>query len=252
MTKSRIRGLGTKQGYLLPVIADHLDTSAWDELIEFEPADQVVIVGAGMPIGRLQSILAEHGHCLPLPNPELFPNPVCGIPGTVGGLLATNLPHGLEAQCGSPRDWILGCQFQTPDGTLAKAGSKVVKSVAGYDLHRAAVGSWGRGLAFRTATLRTFPIRALPTPEVQVLSFMWGETPFIQRTLRTEFDDALHAAPSLLGFDTATCTLWCAEPPEPTPGGWILGPHERWTRPEDVVWGENQWRNAFDPERRFV
>src|SRR5476651_1570951 len=81
--------------------------------------------------------------------------------------IAFNLPHTLQAQYGSWRDWILGMRVVQADGTFAKCGSKAVKNVAGYDVQKLMIGARGTLGLIAEVTLRTFPVKALPASEVQ-------------------------------------------------------------------------------------
>jgi FAD/FMN-containing dehydrogenase len=86
-------------------------------------------------------------------------------PGTVGGEIATNLPHLYMAQHGTWRDWVLGMTIITAEGKVAKSGSNAVKSVAGYDVHRLMIGARGTLGVIADVILRTTPLGALRTPD---------------------------------------------------------------------------------------
>ncbi len=132
----RFGGSGSKAGFL-PAF-DGPTISAPSGVLSFDKEDQVVEAWAGTSIEELQTELASAGQCLPLSDRSSL---LAGIPGTIGGLLAANLPHDLFAQLGSPRDWTLGITLVRADGTSAKSGSKAVKNVAGYDVHNLLIGS---------------------------------------------------------------------------------------------------------------
>jgi len=191
---------------------------ALEGVAEFFPDDQVVVVRAGTSIRDLQSALGERGQCLPLVTGDDV--------GTVGGKLSMNLPHRLEAECGSWRDWVLGMTLVQADGTLAKVGSRAVKNVAGYDLQRVLIGSRGTLAVVTEVALRTFPVKSLPTPRVAEHGPLDGPI-WLQRTLPTSFAAAVEAAQGLPGYDVpATNTLVRVLPPDRAlprhPHDWVL------------------------------
>lgn len=217
--------------------AVELDLGLFDQVLYYSPSDQVVQIGVGAELGSindsvsacdapmLQNILAEQNQCIPMGG-------LCV--GSVGELIARNLPHALQAQCGSWRDWILGATMVLADGSIAKAGSKAVKNVAGYDLHKFVVGTRDAIAVLVDVTLRTFPLDALPAPKTETgpnwtdknqsaAVFEW-----IQRTLPSDFNSAKAGVGSkLLMADEHSSTLWCAldEPSEQLPrypGDWVV------------------------------
>lgn len=107
---------------------------------DFSAAEMVATVAAGTAMAELNFELSGHGLCVP----------VSGA-GTLGGSIAMNA-------AGNWRDWVLGMTVVRSDGTIAKCGSRVVKSVAGYDLHRFLVGSRGVFGVIASATLRLYSV----------------------------------------------------------------------------------------------
>jgi FAD/FMN-containing dehydrogenase len=204
---------------------------AYRGVIAHDAADQVVSVRAGILIKELQEELKASGQCIPIGGP---------LAGTVGGRLSQNLPHGLEAICGSWRDWVLGLTVIRPDGTIAKAGSKAVKNVAGYDVQKLFVGARGTLGVVAEVILRTFPIKALPPVDFQSFRSDWPERGFIQRTLATDFLRACEAAGGdLRATHSLTSTLYrSASRRSDLPrfnDDWILG------------WGFGADNMSFDP-----
>lgn len=171
-----------------------------NDIISVEPADQVAVVQAGATVRDVQAALAEVGQTLPYMPFEISDDP------TVGGALSLGLPHLLEAQCGTWRDWTLGMTVVRPDGTVAKCGSKAVKSVAGYDVARLFVGARGALGVIAEVILRTYPLRAVPAPEVEPIPRIDGPR-WIQRT-------PLSSVGNLNGslVDPLTATVWTALP----------------------------------------
>jgi len=113
-----------------------LRTTALDHVVEYEPADLTVTVEAGMRFGDLQERLREQGQILAL-DPAVEPE------ATIGGVLATNISGPLRFAYGTARDLVIGTRIANPDGTLTRAGGRVVKNVAGYDLNKLYIGSLG-------------------------------------------------------------------------------------------------------------
>ena len=114
-----------------------LSTARMNEVIEHVPGDQVVRVQAGIKLQDLQERLAGSDQMLGL-------DPVEKDAGaTVGGVVAANSSGPRRHRYGTIRDLIIGITVVLSDGTVAKAGSKVVKNVAGYDLSKLFTGSLG-------------------------------------------------------------------------------------------------------------
>lgn len=246
---ARIVGMGTRSQFLHPWSGKTIATDGLRGVVSHDVADQVVEVWAGTPLDELQAELAAHGQCLPLSSDMALPATVRGAGGSVGGLLAMDNPHALSSQCGGPRDWTLGMTVMRSDGTIATCGSKVVKSVAGYDAHKLFVGSRGSlGLILRV-NLRTFPLRALPRHALVMHED--GDPLYIARTLRTDFATTCLAVRGLICSDPASCTLWTREKPELPAEAWMIGPNGQRVAANKSA-HERRAKNAFDAGRRFV
>lgn len=109
---------------------------AMTRLLEYEPADLTCRAEAGMRLAELQATLGAQGQRLPLdpPHPEA---------ATVGGMVAANTSGLSRARYGTVRDWVIGIAVAYPNGKVARAGGKVVKNVAGYDLMKLHIGALG-------------------------------------------------------------------------------------------------------------
>jgi len=125
----------------------------FNRLIEYEPADMTVAVEAGMSLAELQRLLGERGQFLPL-------DPPTGPGSTVGGCLATRAAGPLRAGFGTLRDRLLGVRVVLPDGRIAKAGGRVVKNVAGYELGRLYTGALGTLAVVAEIYLKVQPLPA--------------------------------------------------------------------------------------------
>jgi len=116
----------------------------------YEPDDLVVSVEPGMKFGDLQHFLARHRLWIPL-------DPGGGERASVGGILAANAAGPLRLQYGGPRDMVLGMKIATPEGRIVKTGGRVVKNVAGYDLAKLVIGSYGTLGVIVEATFKLYP-----------------------------------------------------------------------------------------------
>ena len=134
-----------------------LSTSRLNRVVEHCVGDFTVTVQAGLPLQQLQGELAAAGQWLALDWPW-GSGPGGEGSGTVGGLVARGIAGGLRQRYLGVRDQVIGISLIRADGTSAKAGGKVVKNVAGYDLMRLFTGSWGSLGLISELTLRTFPL----------------------------------------------------------------------------------------------
>jgi glycolate oxidase FAD binding subunit len=132
---------------LLPV-----STSGLNQLIEHAAADMTITVEAGMKFSELQAILAKAGQFFPV-------DPRCYDQATIGGVIATADSGSLRHRYGGVRDLLLGVSFVRSDGELVKAGGRVVKNVAGYDLMKLLTGSYGTLGVITQVTLRVYPMQ---------------------------------------------------------------------------------------------
>ena len=129
-----------------------ISTARMNEVIEHVPGDQVVRAGAGLKLQDLQEKLAGSNQMLAVDPPER------GAGATVGGIVAANSSGPRRYRYGTLRDLIIGITVVLPDGTIAKAGGKVVKNVAGYDLGKLFTGSLGTLGMIASANFRLHPL----------------------------------------------------------------------------------------------
>jgi glycolate oxidase FAD binding subunit len=150
------RGTGTRLTWGPPPASCDLivDTRRLDAVLEHAAGDLVVRVQAGVRLDDLQAKLAAEGQRLALDPPG---------GATIGGLVATNVTGPLRFRFGAPRDLLIGITVIRADGTIAKAGGKVVKNVAGYDLGKLFAGSYATLGLIAEATFRLHPLPAAST-----------------------------------------------------------------------------------------
>lgn len=244
-----IVGANTKQSFNPPATVPLFSTRHWSGIIEHDVEDQVVVTWAGTPLRELQALLRDQGQCLALP--QTGHALIDGIPGTVGGLVAANLPHGLSSQTRSAKDWTLGIALVRADGTIARAGSKAVKSVAGYDIHRFMAGARGALGLIAAVAFRVHPVRGLPATRAEALKPWSGERVWIQRVARTDYDVARASATDLFAADPDSATLWHASSPFRFAGDWVIGPRGEISPQSSPPELAAQARTVLDPHRRF-
>lgn len=136
-----------------------VSTQKLDRLIAHAVGDLTITVEAGMQFAKLQEILATAGQFLPL-------DPAYPDRATIGGIIATADTGSLRHRYGGVRDLLLGITFVRADGKIAKAGGRVVKNVAGYDMMKLFTGSYGTLGILTEVTLRVYPV---PTTEGTVI-----------------------------------------------------------------------------------
>jgi len=128
-----------------------LATGGMARVVEYAPADQTVTVEAGITFAALAEVLGREGQRLVLEvaEPER---------ATIGGAIAANAFGPRRMRYGTLKDLILGVGLLRADGTAARAGGNVVKNVAGFDLSKLMVGSYGTLALVTSATLRVHPL----------------------------------------------------------------------------------------------
>jgi glycolate oxidase FAD binding subunit len=146
------RGAGTKLDWGVPPRRLDLivDTARLDRIVEHAAGDLVVIAQAGVRLDALADRLAGDRQRLAVDEV---------VPGTtIGGMLATGVSGPRRLQAGAVRDLVLGVTLVRADGVVAKAGGKVVKNVAGYDLAKLIAGAYGTLGLVTEAAFRLHPI----------------------------------------------------------------------------------------------
>jgi glycolate oxidase FAD binding subunit len=105
-------------------------------ITEYVPGDLTLTALAGTTLGQIRAATAAHGQWLAL-------DPFGDDDGTIGATVSTGSAGPLATSFGRPRDLVLGLEFVTGAGVVARGGGRVVKNVAGFDLTRLLTGSWG-------------------------------------------------------------------------------------------------------------
>ena len=150
----RPAGLGGHLHWCQPVpwTGQVVSVAGSNRILRHSVEDFTIEVEAGLPLAWLQAALAQQGQWLAVDPPP------ASSPGTIGGLVARGFSAGLRHRYLGIRDQLIGVGFVRADGVTAKAGGRVVKNVAGYDLMRLLCGSWGSLALLTRLTLRTYPL----------------------------------------------------------------------------------------------
>jgi glycolate dehydrogenase FAD-binding subunit len=142
----------TKAGMGGPLAASKVTISAakLNRVLQYEPRDLTISVEAGITFRELSRVLAEHRQMIPL-------DPHFSEDATVGGILAANASGPRRRLYGTARDMVIGMTFATLEGKLVRTGGMVVKNVAGLDMGKLMIGSFGTLAAIATVNFRVHP-----------------------------------------------------------------------------------------------
>ena len=148
-----VRGAGTKQDWGAPCTRTDvvLSTLGLNTPFDHVAGDLVATVPAGAALEAVNDLLRREQQWLPL-------DPGVSHLATVGGVIATNDSGPRRHRYGTPRDLIIGVEIALADGRTAKAGGRVVKNVAGYDLSKLLCGSLGSLAVITSATFKLSPV----------------------------------------------------------------------------------------------
>lgn len=136
-----------------------VNTSRLDRIIEHEPADLIAVAQAGVTLSTFNKKLSENGQWLPLDPPD-------DGRATLGGVVATGLGGAQQFGYGRPRGSVIGMTVVLANGNVIKAGGRVVKNVAGYDLCKLFTGSYG---TLGIITELIFKLRPRPAREATII-----------------------------------------------------------------------------------
>lgn len=127
-----------------------ISTAAMRRVVEYEPRDLTISVEAGLPIAELNRITGAWGQMLPL-------DPPCYESATIGGVIAAATSGPRRRLYGACRDFVIGMKFATLEGKLIESGGMVVKNVAGLDMAKLMIGSFGTLAAIAVINFRLVP-----------------------------------------------------------------------------------------------
>jgi len=163
-------------------VALGISLAKMDRIVAYEPEDMTVVAEAGLTLGALNRLLADHGQRLPADpaNPDAT---------TLGSLVAAAKAGPLRLSDGTVRDLLIGIRFAGHGGRIIHGGGRVVKNVAGYDLMKVMTGSFG---TLGVITEMTFKVRPIPHNYTLILA---------------SFDHAIDAFEAARAADDATPLL---------------------------------------------
>ena len=181
-------------------------TTALDQVIDYPARDMTITVGAGITLAKLQATLARENQWLPVD---------AALPdrATLGGAVALNTSGPRRLGYGTLRDYVIGIGFITDEGVEVKAGGRVVKNVAGYDLmklHTGAVGTLG--------VITALTLKVKPQPEATAAVAFGCDAAAVPAVL-----DLLHASKSRpVAAELLNAAAWRAA------GAGVPGPQTEW------------------------
>ncbi|SHN84718.1 glycolate oxidase FAD binding subunit [Geodermatophilus obscurus] len=157
-----------------------VDLTGLDRVVEHVAGDLTVVAEAGVRLADLQAQVGEAGQLLGLDPPE--------DGATLGGIVSANASGPRRLRYGTTRDLLIGITVVLADGTVAHAGGKVVKNVAGYDLGKLFTGAHGTLGVVASTTWRLHPV------------------PPARRVVTLEVPDAAAAGPLSIALARSTLT----------------------------------------------
>jgi glycolate oxidase FAD binding subunit len=223
------------------------------QVVHYDPGDLTISVGAGITVAELDRLVSANHQLLPI-------DPAARDRVTLGGAIATNTSGSFQHRFGGIREFLLGVQFVTADGKIAKAGGRVVKNVAGYDLMKLMTGSFGTLGVIVSANLKAFP-----RPQ-QFHTFI---SEFVSLRQAIEYRDRILQSPlSPLCLEIASPEARTMIPDGGPPGAWAVyvragGSHAVLARYRQELGGsvaregegadeEMFWRTAADWEQLWI
>jgi glycolate oxidase FAD binding subunit len=156
-----------------------VSTERLNRLIDHAVGDLTVTAEAGIPLAQIQDTLSKAGQFLAI-------DPSYRDRATLGGIIATADTGSLRHRYNSVRDMLLGISFVRSDGELVKAGGRVVKNVAGYDLMKLLTGSYGTLGIITQATFRVYPL-----PQASQTVVLTGHSNSLAQATQTVLNSAL-------------------------------------------------------------
>jgi len=142
-----------------------LSTSRLTRILAYEPRDLTISVEAGLSHVELNSVLAPNRQMIPL-------DPPFSRTATIGGIVASNSSGPRRRMYGTARDMVIGMKFATLEGKLIQSGGMVVKNVAGLDMGKLLIGSWGT-----LAVMTSINFKLLPVPAVERTMLLGMDSP---------------------------------------------------------------------------
>jgi glycolate oxidase FAD binding subunit len=127
-----------------------ISTAAMRRVLKYEPRDLTISVEAGISYCELSRLLAAERQMIPL-------DPPFADTATIGGVVASNCSGPRRRLYGTARDLVIGMRFATLEGKLVETGGMVVKNVAGLDMGKLMIGSFGTLAAIAVVNFKLIP-----------------------------------------------------------------------------------------------
>lgn len=155
--KLRIRGGDSKRFLLDAGEGSPLHVTAHCGVVDYNPTEMVITARAGTPLTQIENVLQRQGQMLP------SESPVFDGAATLGGTVAAGVCGSRSPFAGSLRDIMLGCKMINGKGEVLSFGGQVLKNVAGYDVSRLLVGSYGI-----LGVILEVSMKVLPRPAAEI------------------------------------------------------------------------------------
>jgi glycolate oxidase FAD binding subunit len=179
---------------VVPTDATRLELRRFTGIVEYVPGDLTLTARTGATLAELDDATAPHGQWCPV-------LPWGDDAASLGAVFATATTGPFERALGRPRDLAIGLEFVDGRGAIVRAGGRVVKNVAGFDLTRLLVGSWGTLGVITEVSVR---LRARPAvDETWALAFDWSDDNALAR--RTSFERGPYAPLALRRLESRDC-----------------------------------------------
>lgn len=179
-----IEGGGTKKGFggLVEYADICLSLKNFKGIVEHNPGDMTITLKAGTPYLEVQEYLAGFNQMISL-------DPFANEQTSIGGIIAANDSGPKRLGYGSARDVVIGMRLVYPDGSLIRAGGKVVKNVAGYDMNKLFIGSMGTLAVISEITLKLRPLANYQS--LVLISFPEGNRDVIKQFVVSVLDSLM-------------------------------------------------------------
>jgi len=123
-----------------------------NKIVDHNESDFILTVQAGARFEDIQKFLFEKNQFIALDPP------LSQKGSTIGGIIATNDYGPSRFRYGTCKEQIIEIKAVRSDGQIIKGGAKVVKNVAGYDIHKLFVGSFGTLGIVVEASFKLYPV----------------------------------------------------------------------------------------------
>lgn len=188
----RVEGAGSKRQWGGPPVQGALlKTTALNRVLEYEPRDLTICLEAGVRYRDLAPLLTPYRQMLPL-------DPPYAASATIGGIVSAGVSGPRRRLYGGIRDLVIGMKFATVDGSLVTSGGKVVKNVAGLDMQKALIGSFGTLAAITQVNFKLTPMpeatRTFLLPAASLADLASTRNRILAGVLQPAAFDALNAA----------------------------------------------------------